>query len=344
MAATTRKAEGGMRVNPHTGQFRTAANRLHGERKGRLESERFALRYHVAFLDDALRALLPTDLVLIGAPSGLGKTDLALNIAATNAQQGKRVHYFALEAEPLELERRTKFALLSRCAYEAQHPARSKLNYADWLLGRVEDVCAEFDAKVDGIMTAGLSTLWTFYRGNDFAMRDLRQQVLDVHEASDLIIVDHLHYIDSEDDNEQRALGDTVKALRDLALNVGKPVILIAHLRKRETGSKRLVPTLDDFHGSSNIAKICTQAIVLERCHTVQSPKWYLAPTFFAVLKDRRAGAPPYAALTHFDKRTKSYQGFYTLGRLTRGGSDWEPLSLLEKPEWAHHHRELEKS
>ena len=128
-----------------------------------------------------------------------------------------------------------------------------------------------------------------------------------------------------------------------MALNVGKPVILIAHLRKKEQGSKRLIASIDDFHGSSNITKICTQAITIERCHVVQSPKWFLAPTFMTILKDRRSGACPFVALTNFDRRTKGYAGKYTLGKLTKGGSDWEPLTVNDKPDWATHHQPLEQ-
>ncbi len=330
-------------TNPQTGSFMSSPDRLDGELEERLADAAKALKYHNAFLDDCLRALLPTDLVLLGAPTGIGKTDLALNIATTNAFLGKRVHYFALEAEPRELERRTKFSMLSRKVYEARHDDRHKMNFADWRIGRCEHICGDFNASVNAAFEKALRPLWTLYRGSKFDARELERQVLSIHENTDLIVIDHLHYIDAGDDsNEAHALGETVKTIRDLALNVSKPVILIAHLRKKEQGSKRLVPGIDDFHGSSNITKICTQAITIERCHVVQPSKWFLAPTFMTVLKDRRAGASPYAAVVNFDRRTKSYQGFYTLGRLTKGASDWEPVSEAEKPDWALHHRALD--
>lgn len=323
-----------------TGRFRSAPERLAGELEERLADNHRAMKYHNAILDDYLRALLPTDLVLLGAPTGIGKTDLALNITTTNAFLGKRVHYFALEAEPREIERRTKFAMLSAKAYEAKHEQRSQLNYADWRLGRCEHICNEFNDAVDKAF-AVLGPLFTFYRGNKFNARDLEREILEVHESTDLIVVDHLHYIDSDNENEARALGDTVKTIRDIALNVGKPVILVAHLRKKEQGSKRLVATIDDFHGSSNITKICTQAIVLDRCLVIEPSKWFLSPTFVSILKDRRSGPMPFAAVMNYDRRTKSYASSYTLGRLTKGGAEWEALSFNDIPEWAKHHKDL---
>jgi hypothetical protein len=60
------------------------------------------------------------------------------------------------------------------------------------------------------------------------------------------------------------------------------------------------------------------------------------------VLKDRRAGAPPLVALTMFDRRTRRYEDDYTLGRLTKGETEWEQLKPAERPGWAHSFKQLE--
>lgn len=344
MAPQSGQAQGGDRVTENTDQWATAPARIHGELEDRQVLASKALKYHHAFLDDCLRGILPNDLILLGAPSGIGKTDLALGIAASNVAVGRQVYYFALEAEPRELERRTKFAMLSREAYATKHEHRSDMNYADWLLGKCEHVCGPMNRRIDQRILEQLGGLWTYYRGAKFSAGDLQREILKVHSIADLIVVDHLHYIDSDDENETKALGDTVKTLRDVALRVGKPVVLIAHLRKRMGGAKQLVATIDDFHGSSNIVKICTQAITIEHASGIESPKWYLAPTFMSVLKDRRAGAPRLVALLHFDRRTKGYLDTYTLGRLVKGGSEWEQINAADKPGWAFHHRALENS
>lgn len=322
--------------------FQPMPVRIVGERDERIELSQRALRYHNAFLDDCLRGILPHDLVLIGAPSGMGKTDLALAIAASNAMQKKRVAYFALEAEPRELERRTKYALLSAAVYAAKHPRAGDMNYTDWLLGHCEHICQDFNAEADQRILADLCGMQTFYRGAKFDQNDLQAAILKVHSYTDLIVVDHLHYIDTNDENND-SLGDVVKTVRDVALRIGRPIILIAHLRKRDLRGKQLVATLDDFHGSSNIVKICTQAITIERAHCIEPSKWFLAPTFMSVLKDRRAGSPGLIALAQFDKRIKTYRSDYSLGRLVKGGTEWEPLSIMDKPSWAKHFVPMDK-
>lgn len=322
--------------------FRPMPDRIAGElgRRQRLASR--ALQYHHAFLDDCLRVILPHDFILLGAPTGIGKTDLSLSIAAANARQEMRAHYFALEAEPDELERRMKYAMIAFELYSTRHPRANELNYTDWYLGRCEAFCGHLNEAIDRRIAAELSSLYTFYRGQNFNAEDLAKAVLEIKDDTDLVVIDHLHYVDAEDaEDENRAITDLVKMIRDLSLRVGRPFVVVAHLRKRDERLHKLVPTLGDFHGSSNITKVCTQAITLERAHDVDSGKWYLAPTYMAVLKDRRAGISPYVALVNFDIRTKTYQQDYTLGRAS--GRKWDEVKLGSVPSWARGHRALTK-
>lgn len=316
--------------------FESMPARLVGERQERLERAGRRLQFHVGFFDDCLRGILPNDLVLLGAPPGMGKTDLALNIAASNAYEKRRVHYFALEAEPRELERRTKYALISRAMHAAKHPERERMNYTDWYLGELEPLCAEFNRAADERVLEMLGGMQTYYRGARFTAADLEKSIQLIYQRTSLIVVDHLHYIDSDDENEARSLGDTVKTIRDVSLRIGVPILLVAHLRKRDTRAKQIIATLDDFHGSSNVTKIATQVLAIERAHNIESDKWYLSPTFLSVLKDRRAGAPRLTAVCMFDTRTRSYTSNYRLGVIS--GQDWDEIALHESPRWAKHY------
>ncbi len=322
--------------------FESSASRVIGELDERLANAARALGYHNGFLDDVLRGILPHDLILIGAPSGVGKTDLALQIAINNVANKKRVAYFALEAEPRELERRTKFGMLCSQLYREGNASAGAMNFADWQMGRLEDVCGHLNAAADRMFLSKLGGMQTFYRGSHFDQNDLREAIIGIHERVDLIVVDHLHYIDSDDDNEARGLGDVVKAVRDVVLRIGKPVILVAHLRKRDPRGKQLVATLDDFHGSSNVAKIATHAISLDRAYNVEPSKWWLSPTFMTILKDRRGGETGHCALAQYNKKTRSYESSYSLGRLVKMGTEWEQVKVGDAPTWAKHHQHME--
>lgn len=321
--------------------FESMPCRIVGELEDRIESAKKRMRFYVSFLDDYLRGVLPNDLVLLGAPSGVGKTELALNIAASNAKAGRRVHFFALEAAPRELERRTKYAIITSLVYRAQHPLRAQMDYTDWLLGDLEHICGPFNREADQLVLEALNTLQTFYRGKQFTAEDLGKSIESIHQHSDFIVIDHLHYIDSDDENEQRALGDTVKTIRDVSLRIGVPIVLVAHLRKRDQRSRQVVASIDDFHGSSNVTKIATQVVTIEPA-PMTPEKWFHAPTFINIAKDRRAGAPRLVAVCNFDRRNRSYAQQYALGRII--GGEWQQLPVGDVPAWAaRHHQPIEQ-
>lgn len=321
--------------------FKSAAERLPGERSERRRLGARSLPFHHAFLDDYLRCIMPNDLILLGAETGAGKTELSRHIAASNARSGKRVHIFALEAEDREIERRTKYAELAQLVTKAGVRIPGGLNYIDWYRGALErHIGDELDADADSIIAERYSTLFTYYRGSKFDHTELRRLILAIHEQSDLIVVDHLHYIDIEDDNENRGFKTLVKAMRDVSILVGRPILLVAHLRKSDRSRKRIVPDKEDFHGSSDIIKIATETVLLAPALCQPSHKQGIANTFFSIPKAREAGATRLVALCEFDWRTRTYADHYTLGRETKPG-EWEPIDREEVPSWAHRHEPL---
>lgn len=329
--------------------FKSSADRVKDERDSRLVNAEHALPYHHAFLDDYLRCIMPHDLILIGAATGVGKTELARSIAASTAATGKHVHYFALEAEPYEIERRTKFAVLSGMVARRGIRIPGGMNYADWYCGRLEQHLREIDDEADAQVSDRYKTLHTYYRGSKFDHDDIRRLFLAINTQTDLIVLDHLHYVDIEDENENRGFKRTMKMIHDVSIGIGKPVILVVHLRKRDQSRRKdLVPTIDDVHGSSDIGKICTRAVILapapkssiEEC-PVRDGQY---GTFFSIPKDRVSGACHQLALCEFDWRSKTYGDTYTLGRASRNGEKFEPLGMGDAPAWATRHRPQTRS
>jgi len=314
--------------------FESSASRVKGEATGREGLAGKLLGFYVTFLDDLLRGILPNDLILLGAETGAGKTEIALAIARANAIHGRRVCYFALEAEPLELERRTKYAVLAEMAARDNVPGVDALSYVDWYLGRCEGIVGKYNERADTLFKVQMSGLRTYYRGSKFDHDDIRRLFLAIQDSTDLIILDHIHYVDIEDENENRGFKKTIKMIRDVALGMGKPVILIAHLRKRDMRAKQIVPDSEMFHGSSDIIKICTRIVMLAPARTMPSSP-SIAYTYIHVPKDRMSGATGLVALCRFDRRFKKYLPSYTLGRPSFAGDAFEPLPPNETPRWA---------
>lgn len=323
--------------------FRSAGERVAGEAEKRREMASRVLEYHHGFLDDILRGLLPHDLVLLGAWSGVGKTEQATQVAMANAEHGRRVGYIALEAEDAEIERRIKYKLLVRMARAANVAGADDLTFADWYLNRCEDVLGRFNRDADRLIATKYAGLQTYYRGDSFTDDDLSRLVFAVQDQVDLVVLDHMHYVDVDDDNENRGYKKLTKTVRHCSLSTGKPVLVVVHLRKKDRARPTLVPTLDDIHGSSDIAKIATRVVMIAPAPSIEATKWYLAPTFVSVPKDRVSGATSYIALCQFDRRKQEYGTEYTLGRAVGPYADkWQPIGPNDAPKWARRHRHME--
>ena len=320
--------------------FRPSSERAKGERADRQSIGPKLLPYHVGFFDDYLRGITPHDLVLLGADSGVGKTDAVTEVAErTVTNDGKRnVYMFTLEAEPLEIERRIKYRRIARWLIERQHSLAREINYPDWYLGRFTSRLGVIEREADEYM-ASLTGLHTYYKGKDFTGDDIHRLCLAVQDTADLIIIDHLHYVDIADtDNENREYKKLVKVIRDTVLTTGRPILLVVHLRKGDGFREPLVPSLERIHGSSDIAKIATAAVMISRA-PFAGREWHLAPTFLSVPKWRLGGASRQVALCNYDLRTRSYLDEYTLGRLENGGKDWTEIHDSNRPPWARRYK-----
>ena len=292
------------------------------------------LPFGVSFLDDALVGIFPDDLILLGAPTGVGKTQLCVNIAMANMENGKKVHMIALEASQFEIERRLKYQQVAECFFK--DPQRPKLSYhmdfTNWYLGRFDKEFAHYHEYVEKICSTGFSNLFTFYKANKFDVSDLVLHFSSIADETDLIILDHVHYLDWDEPNDNRAIKEIAKTVRELAIVNQKPVILIAHLRKKDRGNKELVAGVDEFHGSSDLVKIATKVITVAPGDATDDNKFI---TYFRIPKNRMNGAVTrFIAATAFDPKKGSYDDEYEISRA--GVEKFQRVDDAKRPYWAN--------
>jgi replicative DNA helicase len=316
--------------------FRSASDAAYAELEGRKNALQGLRRFGIKFLDQALRGISPSDLVLLGAPSGIGKTQLCCSIALANMQAGRKVHFMALEAEEFEIERRLKYQILSDAYFRADRSIRPSLHlsYDRWVLGEYLEPLKEFEELTAKHFESGYRDLFMFYKQDRFTLPNLIENVVANASQTDLFIIDHVHYFDFEDDNENRAMREIAKTVRTLALEEKKPIILVAHLRKRDRANEDLVPGIDEFHGSSDLTKIATKVITI-------APGGRTADgcfeTFFRIPKNRmNGGVTRFIGRVMFDPKRNQYESAYKIGssNLTRK-SGFEELDHSLQPEWA---------
>lgn len=293
------------------------------------------LKFGIQFLDDALAGIFPDDLILVGAPSGVGKTQLCCNFALTNMKQGHKVHYIALESPKYEIERRLKYPMvMSRYWDDPYRKELGRISFTDWLIGKHASDLKDYEADVACEFEMKYKDLFLYHKGDKFGLSELIESVMHVSDETSLIIVDHVHYFDLDDDNENRAIKKIAKTVRDLVIEEKKPIMLVAHLRKKERGSDDLIPSLEDFHGSSDLYKIATRVITMAPGDRTLGG---LYQTFFRIPKNRLdSGVTRYSAVELFDPRSGGYiHGKYELGKADQSRSDgFQIISSSEYPDW----------
>ncbi len=314
-------------------EFQKLGDHLGSERRERIEAGKNLLTTGVTFLDEALGGIATKDLLIVASKTGVGKSQFVAHIALANVRLGKRVHIFALEAERLEVERRIKYQFISDLFFRSQNRSDIKINYMDWFYGRLDSELGQYEEAADKELMR-LSTLFIYYRKNEFYAKDFQRLALSIKDHTDLIIVDHLQYFDSDNPNENRATSDIVKMIRDTALLSEKPVVLVSHVRKTDKRLKQIVPDIEDLHGSSDISKIGTKVITIAPSQEKSSNTE--RKTLISISKCRIDGARSnHIGLLTFDLVKQRYEAPYKIGRLSFDGFEFEPMSGLEKPFWA---------
>lgn len=313
--------------------FRQSSESLLNERKGRKEMTSRLLRLGVGFLDDALLGVFPGDLLLVGAASGIGKTQLCCNFAIANILSGKRVHYIALEAEEYEIERRLKYPVVAQAFFADKNRAKIDLSYDVWLSGVYDSLLDKYEEHAETLTKEAYKNLHVMYKFGNFGVENLIQTILSIADDSDLIIIDHAQYFDFEGE-ENRALKLIAKTCRDLALEEQKPIILVSHLRKKDKQNDELCAGIDEFFGSSDLAKIATRVVTISGGKATPSGNF---ETFFRVCKNRINGSSMrYSACLSFSPTKGTYEKEYLLGWAEQSRkSGFKQLDFdIQKPSW----------
>lgn len=316
--------------------FWKASDNDENERNARQERGRNLLPFGVGFLDDSLLGISKNDLVLIGAPSGVGKTALCCNIAEANLEAGKRVHYIALEAEEFEIESRIKYKIVSQLYFgDADRPELSrKLSFDAWFLGQFGEELEQYENDASKFFSSAYGGLHVFYKTDKFDVGNLIETVIYCAKETDLIIIDHAHYFDFSDDNENRAMKEIAKTARTLALENSKPIVLVAHLRKRDKFNGERCAGLDEFHGSSDLVKIATKVITLAPGRPVSKCEF---ETFFRTPKNRTNGSSSrFLGRAIYSSEMGRYEKEYRLGWADqKRDEEFADVAESAQPDWA---------
>jgi replicative DNA helicase len=192
-------------------------------------------------LDNQLAGLQKSNLIILAARPGIGKTSLALNIAQNlSVKVKKSVGIFSLEMSQEELVDRL---LISQADIDAWKLKTGKLSENDFTaLSNAMGVLAEAPIFIDD--TPALSIL---------EMRTKARR-LQVEQGVDLIIVDYLQLARSRNlENRVQEVSEISQGLKNLARELKVPVLALSQLSRavEQRGEKR--PQLADLRDSGSI-------------------------------------------------------------------------------------------
>lgn len=299
--------------------------------------------YGISYLDRMLHGILPDDLVLIGAPSGVGKSELVNEIAFKAAHSGHKAVVFALEAHEGEFELRAKFKMYTKLIHQHQGPlALRDYTFLDFKLGLMKKTIEPYREVVEAAIKH-TENLTVFYRDKNFGIREFKQRFSGLEGKADLVVIDHLHYFDTQSDNENKEFSEIIKEIRNLNQILGIPVVVVGHLRKTDRRDKPLISGLDEFHGTSNIPKVATTIITLAQGSlldeagidpesVIEHPS-HRHTTYFRICKSRADGqVTRYIGIGTFDSQVNSYDERFVLAQLTRDEKKFR--KIITAPSW----------
>ena len=206
-------------------------------------------------LNEYTSGLQPSDLIILAARPGMGKTSLALNIAQNVAMlAGRKVGIFSLEMTREQLFLR----MLTGLARIDSHMLRTgRLTKDQWkeliqAFGRLATAPVFIDDS------AGLTVL---------EMR-AKSRRLKLEQGLDLVVIDYMQLVRSRGrfENRNQEMSEISRSLKELAKELNVPVIALSQLsRAPEQRGERGRPQLSDLRESGAIEQDADVVLLLYR-------------------------------------------------------------------------------
>ena len=202
-------------------------------------------------IDKLLVGMGKSDLVLVGARPGMGKTSFCLNIASQVAlKTKKKVAVFSLE---MSCEQLVSRMLSSEALIDSYKMRKGDLSEEDWIkLARASGVLSETDILIDD--TAGITVM---------GMKAKLRRVKNLG----LVVIDYLQLMqaDRKSDNRVNEVGDISRGLKLMAKELEVPIITCAQLSRGPESRTDKTPMLSDLRDSGAIEQDADTVMFLYR-------------------------------------------------------------------------------
>lgn len=208
-------------------------------------------------------------LVLLAGPQGLGKSTFALQVARNNAATGRPVLYFSYEHDAEDLTQK----LLAMEAGELDESDQVRVAsirsiFDDLWVSSLEHRLESVPSGVDALARVAHYSEQLFVHRSTGTRTDLGaienaiEAVRELSGTTPLVVVDYLQKVKSAQEDELARTTEVVEGLKDLAIDIGSPVLAIAAAEKEALRSGKRMRA-SDLRGSSALAYEADVVLVL---------------------------------------------------------------------------------
>lgn len=225
----------------------------------------YGVRARLKAWNGLVGSMLPGDLIVIGGATSAGKTALAQQIGYEVADQDKTVLCFSLE---MTLPQWTTRYLSQQTGIETERIETGDMTNGEWeaLQRANNDLLRHLKMVVTDRPCLTVSQ-----------MRSFAKRVRRRYNGIDLVIIDHLQFIQPPPRLEgPAAIAAITRELKAMAKDLEVPIILVSHLNRDVSHRDNKRPLLSDLFGSSAIEKDADVVAFVHREHywlTRQGPK-----------------------------------------------------------------------
>ena len=243
-------------------------------------------------IDQVLVGLGKSDLVLVGARPGMGKTSFCLNVASNIARSSKKaVAIFSLEMSASQLVSRM---LSSEAMVDSTSLRSGRLSNEDWKkLAQASSFLSECDILIDD--TTGITVT---------GMKAKLRRVKNLG----LVVIDYLGLMQSDRRIENRVneVAEISRNLKVLAKELNVPVICCAQLSRGPESRTDKRPMLSDLRDSGAIEQDADIVLFLyrEEYYKADPEKQNTAEVIIAKNRHGSTGNVPIGWLGQFTKFT----------------------------------------
>ena len=212
-------------------------------------------------VDEILGGLQKTDLIILAARPGVGKTAFALNIASHAAQVGNKVMIFSLEMSDTQLGQRM---LSTTASVPMENIRNGNISQADWdAISDAQDSFERCDLVIDD--TSSITPV---------EMKNKCRRFKAEKGGLDLVIVDYLQLMSMGNyrtEQREKEIGAMTRAIKIMAKELDCAVVLLSQLSRGPEQRADHKPQLSDLRDSGSIEQDADIVIFLRREDYYQS-------------------------------------------------------------------------